>query len=329
MDSPMLDDLDRQLVHALQIDGRAPFNRVATVLGVSDQTVARRYRKLRSSGTMRVLGLPNARRFGYVEWLVHVQCTPDAAMSVAQSLARRDDTSWVSLTSGGTEIVFLACARSHTEQESLLLQKLPRTPRVVMVTAHHILHMFSGGPSGWHGKAHALAPNQIAQLSPLTTPSCRRDSPLEMHKGDAALLAALAVDGRTSYSQLAKATESSESAVKRRMDELRKLNALFFDVEIDSSLLGYDTRFMLWLSVSPSNLVTVAQQLSGHPEIAFSAATTGPANLVAIAVCRDAGEFYEYLTGRIGSLKPVSHLETVPIIRVVKRAGKLTPGLHL
>ncbi len=36
------DDLDRGLIHALHIDGRAPFSRIAAVLGVSAQTVARR-----------------------------------------------------------------------------------------------------------------------------------------------------------------------------------------------------------------------------------------------------------------------------------------------
>jgi DNA-binding Lrp family transcriptional regulator len=42
----MLDDLDRALIHALHIDGRAPFSRIAAVLGVSAQTVARRYRRV-------------------------------------------------------------------------------------------------------------------------------------------------------------------------------------------------------------------------------------------------------------------------------------------
>ncbi|MYR89980.1 AsnC family transcriptional regulator, partial [Streptomyces sp. SID685] len=42
------DELDRRLVHALQIDGRAPFSTIAEALGVSDRTVARRYARLRS-----------------------------------------------------------------------------------------------------------------------------------------------------------------------------------------------------------------------------------------------------------------------------------------
>ena len=39
-----MDDLDRQLVQCLAADGRASFSAIAEVLGVSDQTVARRYK---------------------------------------------------------------------------------------------------------------------------------------------------------------------------------------------------------------------------------------------------------------------------------------------
>jgi DNA-binding Lrp family transcriptional regulator len=41
-ESITLDRLDRQLLHALQFDGRVSFRLLADVLGSSEQTVARR-----------------------------------------------------------------------------------------------------------------------------------------------------------------------------------------------------------------------------------------------------------------------------------------------
>ncbi|MEV0236074.1 AsnC family transcriptional regulator [Nonomuraea sp. NPDC050786] len=70
MAASILDELDRAIVHALHVDGRAPFNRIAKVLGVSDQTVARRYRRLRSDGLLTVVGQLEARRLGWVQWFV-------------------------------------------------------------------------------------------------------------------------------------------------------------------------------------------------------------------------------------------------------------------
>ncbi|MFE2582612.1 AsnC family protein, partial [Streptomyces sp. NPDC059378] len=60
-DFHMLDDIDRGLIHALHIDGRAPFSVIADVLGVSGQTISRRYRRLCADAALRVVGLAQAR----------------------------------------------------------------------------------------------------------------------------------------------------------------------------------------------------------------------------------------------------------------------------
>ncbi len=60
----MLDNIDRGLIHALRIDGRAPFTAIADVLGVSAQTVSRRYRRLSADAALRVVGLTEPQRAG-------------------------------------------------------------------------------------------------------------------------------------------------------------------------------------------------------------------------------------------------------------------------
>lgn len=128
VESDRYDDLDRQLVHSLQIDGRAPFSAIAAVLEVSDKTVARRYARLRSRGAVRVAGTTDPHALGEVVWFLRVRCAPDASVAVAEALARRSDTSWISLTSGGTEVVCIVQADSEQQSEALLLHRLPRTP---------------------------------------------------------------------------------------------------------------------------------------------------------------------------------------------------------
>ncbi|EOD68943.1 Lrp/AsnC family transcriptional regulator, partial [Amycolatopsis vancoresmycina] len=161
MESGLLDGLDRRLAHALQLDGRASFAAIAAVLGVSDQTVARRYRRLRSAGVLRVVGLTEAAPLGQVTWLVRLRCVPDAAAAIAAGLARRDDTQWVSLMSGGTEIACFVRAPLREQADGLLLGQLPRTPRVVSMTAYRLLRRFAGGPAAWPGRASALTAEQV------------------------------------------------------------------------------------------------------------------------------------------------------------------------
>ena len=318
MDSLTLDRLEEQLVHALQIDGRAPFSRIAAVLGASDRTVARRYTKLRSTGALRVVGLPRTRRVGRVNWLVRMQCAPDAAQAVAATLARRDDTSWVSLASGGTEVTFVAHTR---DRGTSLLQKLPRGPRITSVTAQCMLRAVAG-TSGWPGRTSALTPAQIDQLQPRPADP-DPGTTVELTATDQLLLAELAKDGRAGFPALAAATGIPESSARRRLAELRRTDVLYFDIETDPVLLGYTTEAALWLTVAPAELNTVADALARHREVAFASAVTGPTNMFAFVVCRDADALYDYLATRIGALPGVLQVETAPLVRSAKRSGAL------
>jgi DNA-binding Lrp family transcriptional regulator len=314
--SVTLDPIEEQLVHALQVDGRAPFSRIAAVLGASDRTIARRYHRLRSAGALRVVGLPHARRVGRVNWLVRMRCAPDAALAVAATLARRDDTAWVSLASGGTEVTFVA----HTQDRgSSLLEKLPRGPRITSVTAQCMLRAVAG-TSGWPGRTSALTPAQIDRLRP---PPADDGAPVELTGADLLLLAELAKDGRAGFPALAAATGIPESSARRRLAELRRTGVLYFDIETDPVLLGYTSEAALWLTVAPAELSSVADALSRHREVAFACAVTGPTNMFAFVVCRDADALYDYLATRIGALPGVLQVETAPLVRSAKRSGTL------
>ncbi|MER5637549.1 Lrp/AsnC family transcriptional regulator [Kitasatospora sp. NPDC002227] len=320
-----LDELDKAVVQALMVDGRAAFSRIAEVLEVSDQTVIRRYRRLRTEGLLRVVGLPLGEKVGlYQSWL-RVQCTPDAALTVADGLARRPDISWVTLNSGGTEIHCIAKARTRQDRDSLLLQKLPGTRRVTGISAHTVLRIFMGGPGLWSG-LDVLRPDQIAALR---RPVDHGGPKVRLDGAELALLAELGRDGRTGHAELARATGLSESTVRRRLEQLRAEGALYFDVEIDPQHFGYRTQAVLLATVAPSELAAAGAALSSHREVPFAAAITGPANLLAVVVCRDDDALYEYLTSHIGALSTVRQLEVVPVLRTVKRAGMLMDGARL
>lgn len=314
-----MDTVDRGLIHALHIDGRAAFRDIAAVLGVSENTVARRYRKLRGEGTLRVVGMVNGRRLGYVSWTVRVRCTPDAAVAVAKALADRADTSFVYLLSGGTEVSCTVQAASSQEQDALLLHKLPRTSRVVSVSAHLVLRGFAL-PSGWQGVL-ALSSEQAALLEPPTVESST--APVELDDGDRALLHALNRDGRASYAELTSVTGWSESTVKRRLAALRRTGVLQLHLDLPPAALGFHTEARLWINTQPAHVVDVAEALSHHPEVAFAALTTGSTNLLAAINCRDTTDLSTYLTDRIAPLQGINSIETAPIIKTIKRAGAL------
>jgi DNA-binding Lrp family transcriptional regulator len=314
-----IDTLDRRIIHALRVHGRAGFREMAAVLGVSDQTVARRYRRLRAAGVLRVVALPNPWQIGHSPWFIRLQCVPDAAAGIAEALARRSDTGWVHLLSGGAEIDCTVLPRDPDPDE-LLLQRLTRTGRVVAVSAHAMLWIFAGSRGGVLGPV--LDERQLAALRPAPTEWPEdRSNPLQ--PVDRALLDVLGRDARASLAELARATGWSESAVRRRLDWLRRSGTLFFEVNVAPAQLGLRTEARLWITAAPARLAAVGEAISYHPEVPFVAATTGATNLVASVYCRDPGALYEYLTQHLGTLEGVQHVETSPIVRTLKRAGHL------
>ena len=206
LESAVLDQLDRQL-SAPSSSIRGPRSAcIAEVLGVSEQTVARRYRKLRGDGYLRVMGWSARGRSGVTEWLVRIGCRPGGARRLADALARREDVSWVTLSSGGSEIVCVVRSLSEQQSDELLLQRLPATSQVLSLATHAVLHRFAGQAdwAGYVDRPHRGTSRQPrlaaagrpapAWALPIRTCSSRRTRPL---------LAALALDGRTSYAALA------------------------------------------------------------------------------------------------------------------------------
>jgi DNA-binding Lrp family transcriptional regulator len=303
-----VESIDQRLVHALQIDGRAPFAKIAEVLGTSEHTAARRYQRLRERG-IGVKGALNRFRLGHHAWTLRLRCTPDAGPVLAQALAGRPDTFWVHLMSGGTEI---SCLQQVETADELLLDRLPR--RLVDVSAHSILRGFAS-PGTWRGIA-CLTDDEAAALKP----EFELEPPVELTDLDEALIAALATDGRASFAELATKAGTSETTARRRVEHLRRTGVLELHLDADPAQLGFPTQARLWMRVQPRHLAAAGAALATHPEVYFAAATTGPANLVASVTCRGSGDLYRYQTERIGMLDGVTELETAPVLRTLKRS---------
>jgi DNA-binding Lrp family transcriptional regulator len=326
-----LDRLDRQLLHALQFDGRVSFRLLAEVLGSSEQTVARRYRRMRDAGIVRVLVVTAPAGGQY--WIVRMQVVPGGAAKLARALARRDDVSWVSIFSGGSEVVCVCRPRTVGQRDELLLDRLPETELVTGLVSHATLSQFAGGrvEREWAGFDDALTREQYAAIDAARVlPTMRFGSDVEPPgRSDAALLAELGRDGRASYAALAAATDSTPARVRRRVFELISSGAAYVDVDLAIEALGFTVMATIWMTVAPSRLDEVGHRVADLPETAYVAAVTGPANLMVSVIAHDTNGLYRYVTEKLGALEGVERAEVAPVFRRVKQAGSIVSGQRL
>lgn len=316
MAPPVLDVLDLKLLQALELDGRAPFSRIAQVLGVSDQTVARRFRRLRDSARLRVTGMVDDSRLGRSSWIVRLGCGHHTAGQLASTLARRPDTHYVDLAAGGTEVVCAIKPRSKQDRDELLLERLQRTPHVTSVSAHCILRTYYGNSLRWLRKISALDPEEESALRvPASVPLAE---PVVPDAADQAMLEVLRRDGRATLTELQAAGGLSEATVKRRLERLRATGVLYLAVEYDHEPLGHGVEALCWLTVAPHALARAGLAVADHPAVRFAAAVTGRTNLAVSVLCRTTDDLYDFLTEKIGALSDVHTAETVLTLRRVK-----------
>lgn len=329
-----IDELDGKIIRCLQLSPRIPFRVAADILQVSEQTVARRYRRLERTGIVRATAVLRPTALGQSNWIVRVRCKPSGATPLAQALARRDDVSWVTLAAGGSEIVCVLRSRTAQAREELLMQRLPRTAPVLDISAAMVLHRFVGPGSAfvddWAGLAELLDAAQtrsVLETVELFPPIS--DRPFDLVPADLDLIEVLTADGRASYARLAQATGLTEARVARRLRALVEGGALYFDVDLSVVDLGLFSAASVWLTVTPAQLHAAGQALAEAPEVPFAAAITGPQNLTASVVCRDVGHLYSFVTTRVGAIAGVQGMEVTPVLRHVKQAGAMTIGDRL
>ncbi|MFE4359549.1 Lrp/AsnC family transcriptional regulator [Kitasatospora sp. NPDC056800] len=312
----VLDALDRRLVCALQVDGRAEPGRIAEVLGVSARTVTRRLGRMRQAGVLRVVRLPDVEDAAVGALLLRVRVLSGRVDAIARALADRPDVPFVDVMLGGHEVgaVVLTDAGSR---DRLLYGQLPATGAVTETTTHAVLHAFADAGQ-W--RAGYLTGEEAAALARPAVPRPAEPPPLD--DLDRALLERLGEDARQSHAVLAAAVGAPESTVRRRLHRLDGAGLLRTHATVDPRLLGLAVDANLWLDVPPGRIAEVGTVLARHPRVHGVFATSGPANLLATVFCPDHGELYRFLTDTLGPLG-VTRAETTITARAVKRAGVL------
>jgi DNA-binding Lrp family transcriptional regulator len=321
-------ELDRQIACALQISGRASWARIAGVLGVSERTVARRAQPLLDDGTIRLIGTIDTRRIGWGDpILLRMRCEMGGTRRLAEWLAERSDTRTAMVTCGSADCFAEVVPRDLDALQDLILQQLPELGVVTGCSTYSVLRFFTAAHE-WH--AGLLAPDQVAALRPVGLPQfAEPDSHEPLREGEAAVVHALAADGRVPTGVLASRLGLSPATASRRVESLLRRGVVRVRAEVKPSLFGLTTEALLWLQVRPRHIETVGLHLASHPGVRTLIAVNGDFQMFAHVVVSGRRALYDFLTGTLGSLEGIRDVEVTDVIDTVKRGGLLLHDLSV
>ncbi|MER5935832.1 Lrp/AsnC family transcriptional regulator [Streptomyces sp. NPDC001928] len=316
-----LDEIDRAVVHALQIHPRAPWTLVGEVLGINPVTAARRWHRLEEAGLAWVTAYPRlANSRLVVTGVVEVDTEPGVAEEVAHALAADPAVPNIKLTAGGRDLVAAVQARSLDELARLSTLLFQRTPGVRATRTHVSTGVTTEG-SRW--RLRSLDAAQVARLeaaAPVATSAC--DAEARWDELDAHLLELLSTDGRMSLRDLSAAADASLTTVRRRLQSLLATR-LSLRCDLARPLSGWPLSAVYFASVPGQFVAETSRALAEVREVRSCAITAGPHNLVVdvwLRALNDVHDFEAHLSRRLPRLTVA---DRSVVLRTVKHMGRL------
>lgn len=302
LDETRLDKLDRTIVTELAHQPEASFSTIATKVGVSARTVARRFDILNRRGVIRIIGRTLPSFGGRLAWLWRIKGSPQTLDKLSTRLQQLETTRWLRYSLDRGELLCGSVTEGLDHKE--LFRGLYATVPTHDVHAYQLLSVW-----GNHGiTSSALSYDELDDI-------------------DRSMLRAYGKDGRISAASLAQALGVNPATISRHRSKLVASGILFFETIIHPSFFNALGDYNLWLSVRPGKIRALGELIRSTPQARFVGATTGSSQLYANIVVHNPADILTYLDDLVTSAAAqalginadcVTGVETIPMGQFVQ-----------
>lgn len=127
-----LDQMDKQILQILQLEGRTPYTEIASQLGVSEGTIRARIAKLLQDGVFEFVIQVNPEKLGLqVQAIIGLTTKLGMQKSVAEELEKLCEIRFVGAYSGKHDLIIRACFHDNEELIYFVNERLSRIEGIV------------------------------------------------------------------------------------------------------------------------------------------------------------------------------------------------------
>ncbi len=138
----MLDELDRNIISLLQYDGRIPYTKVATELGVTEGTVRRRVKQLLDDGILQIVAIVRPHDLGWTEVaMIGISVQSNLLTTVADKISNLPEVAYLFQAAGEFDLFAEVFCRDRDHFVSFLNNRLQQIPGVERTQSFLILKM--------------------------------------------------------------------------------------------------------------------------------------------------------------------------------------------
>lgn len=301
-----IDAVDQSIIDRLKEDAGATNRALAAELGVAEQTVAARIRRLEDADLLRVLALVDAKAVGYRLFLiVGVQVAGRSPGDVAAELAGFPFVTAVSSCLGGFELLVSLYARDEQDLFEILERKIGAIRGVEDLESFLVLERVHHR-SDWA---------TIARLGELRLPSVAGE-PLDAL--DREILKHLQENARTSFREVGRRLGRSEGTIRARVRRLGASGLCRIQAVTDVSIGPGAAGAVLALKTRRGSVQRVAAKVAEQPETGFVGITLGRFDVLAVVSAPGRAELSRFMFERIALIEGVQRTEAWEILETYK-----------
>jgi DNA-binding Lrp family transcriptional regulator len=309
-----VDQVDRRIVAALQLNGRASWREIAAVVGTSENTVARRAGRLLEAGIAHVAVVrdPRCAGRGHVA-NVFIRCRNGTQLGVAEALLARPDVWSLSVVTGPHDLFCQVTVGTAQDLARVLLSDFQHIDGIESTVAETVLRTFK---LSYDWARELLGPGADQIASP---PSLHDEQPHMLGPADTAIVSALSADARRPFAAVAEETGIHERTVRRRFEALQHRGCVNVATFVPGQALGFQPEMVLRVDVSPAHLHEAAGRLARHRGVRYLAVTLGQVGLFGEVYLPSLDAVYRFTTDDIGSLPGVTGMQFTTELLTLKR----------
>ncbi len=133
-----------------------------------------------------------------------------------------------------------------------------------------------------------------------------------------AIIEQLQTDGRKSYSDIGRAVDLSEAAVRQRVQKLIDSGVMQIVAVTDPMQLGFYRQAMIGIRTTGDSR-TISDAIAAIDEVEYVVLTAGSFDMLAEVVCEDDDSLLDLLNGRIRAVPGVVQTEVFTYLQLKKQ----------
>lgn len=314
-----LDDVDRKIIHALQIEPRAPWSAVSAAVGASAATVARRWNRLQEEGIAWVTGHRQWLSSTASTTLIEIGTEPNATDSVIAALTPVPAIFTICRTTGARDLLLALRADSTMEGWRFINQFLSRIPGIRSFHTHPIISMSAEGKN-WTLRALSQAKAKTIPPAPLPRPRAPRTIPADLQR---IIVDELSMDGRASATAIGEKWGYQSQRISDAIAVLRAENKLLFRTDVSQAATGFPICVWYFIKAPAATVQQLSKALTQVPEIRVIATTAGRYHLVLAIWLRSLSAIFDFEISLERAAEDARVVDKAVITADVKRTGRL------